>query len=85
MQLFYFFSHVELITWDELEQFFGDLFVTPSTSQTMQESFAQFTSLSRYATQVISNPLEKYYRFLTRLRDQVCQSLITLHIKDLLS
>ncbi|XP_028552889.1 uncharacterized protein LOC114580226 [Dendrobium catenatum] len=85
-----------LITWEEFSEVFRSWFVPPSAQQQMQETFlrlvqgsrtmmqyeAEFTTLARYAPQLVSTSTEKCYQFLRGLRDSLRQPLVPFHISD---
>ncbi|KAL0919340.1 hypothetical protein M5K25_011428 [Dendrobium thyrsiflorum] len=84
------------IFWGEFVKVFKDWFIPLSARRQMQDKFirlvqgdqsimqyeAEFTMLSRYASQLIPNAEEKCHRFLSGLKDIIRQPLIPLGIED---
>ncbi|PKU59960.1 hypothetical protein MA16_Dca027688 [Dendrobium catenatum] len=84
------------IKWNDFTQVFRDWFVPPSTRSQMQDKFmrlvqgdrsvmlfeAEFTTLARYAPQLVHTMEDKFHRFFAGLKDAIRQPLVPLRIED---
>ncbi|PKU70128.1 uncharacterized protein LOC110091889 isoform X2 [Dendrobium catenatum] len=85
-----------LVNWEDFVKLFRQWFVPMSARIQMQDKFisliqgdksvmqyeAEFTTLSRYAPQLIATAEEKYCRFLSGLKDAIRQPLVPFGIED---